>query len=89
MSDDEYTPTTDQLRYAWCYFVATGGERVARTYSSRRAAEFARWLAAHDAEVREEVALKVETMSLDVLAMHASTARAVLRRMARAIRGGQ
>ena len=89
VSDDEYTPTTGQLRHAWCHFPPPAGEPVARTVSDRRAAEFERWLAAHDAEVREEVALKVEAVTLDGLAMHANTARAVVRHMARVVRGGQ
>jgi len=39
--------------------------------------------------VREQIARKIEAVSLDGLAMHANTARAVVRHMARVVRGGQ
>lgn len=50
MPADDYTPTTKQVRRAymagmWQAFIASAGEH---------AAEFDRWLAAHDAQARAE-----------------------------------
>jgi len=51
--DDEYTPTTDEVRVAWI---------LSRDYA--HGAEFDRWLdgllAAHDAEVAERIAQAIE-----------------------------
>lgn len=41
-----------------------------------------------EAQVREQVAQEIEVVSLDGLAMHGNTARAVIRYMARIARGG-
>ena len=44
---DEYVPTTEQVRYAYA-------TRMAPVRDGERYAEFDRWLAAHDAEIREQ-----------------------------------
>ena len=49
---EEYVPTTEQVRTGY----ATGAYRFL-TGTSYSLAAFDRWLAAHDAEVREQVAL--------------------------------
>lgn len=57
----EYTPTTDEVRDAWWFHILEG---IASTAASddadwkeeRALAQFDRWLAAHDAQVREECA---------------------------------
>lgn len=47
------TPTTEDVRYAY----ATRGHA---TRDNERYAEFDAWLAAHDAEVREQTAQEIE-----------------------------
>lgn len=48
---DEYTPTTDKIRFEFLY----GGETTGITQ-----AEFDRWLAEHDREVRAEAVAVTE-----------------------------
>lgn len=53
---DEYTPTTDEVREVWVQEQdITHGEGA-----DFHAAEFDRWLAAHEAEVRERIAQDIE-----------------------------
>ena len=47
---DDFTPTTEDVRLIWI---------VSQTGCTARA-EFDRWLAAHDAEVREQTAQEIE-----------------------------
>ena len=56
MSD--YTPTTDEVRGA--YVSARSEEEFAASYLSQFEPEFDRWLAAHDAELREQIAAEIE-----------------------------
>ena len=44
---DDYTPSTEDVRESYTYFRGT-------IPTVEHAAEFDRWLAAHDAEVREQ-----------------------------------
>lgn len=56
---DTYTPTTEQVRRFW----TTDGTHVPAAKSDddiKAAAEFDRWLAAHDADTREQCAREVE-----------------------------
>jgi len=54
MSDNEYTPTTDDV------------QRASERYMTP--ADFRRWLAAHDAQVREEGARAMREAAVAVLA---------------------
>ena len=51
--DDEYTPTTHQIRIAYSY--VDGSDTVPRL----RGEAFDRWLAAHDREVVEAVVVRI------------------------------
>lgn len=57
----EYTPTTEEVRSLWWHHIlegmASNEVSLASDWKEERAlAQFDRWLAAHDAEVREECA---------------------------------
>lgn len=54
MSDNEYTPTTTQVKMDFAYL---GGRSDEEQYDGREAA-FDRWLADHDARIKSEAADK-------------------------------
>ena len=60
----DYTPTTEEVRGHFIY----GVDDLSATNTEARTAEFDRWLAAHDAEVREQAAQRVQAMRQPSLA---------------------
>ena len=71
---DDFTPTTEDVRLIWI---------VSQTGCTARA-EFDAWLAAHDAEIREQAAQQIEK----VLPFYTTRpARLALRAAAKIVRG--
>lgn len=84
MSDTEDAPTAEQVRHGcvWAYeriYPGRSGEATGRRFDL--------FLAEYTRQVREQVAREIEAVSLDGLAMHANTARAVTRYMVDVARG--
>lgn len=63
MSEQEHTPSTEQVRMAWQRNVLGEPEAVPVRVQVETAAEFDRWLAAHDAEVAERIAQAIERVA--------------------------
>jgi hypothetical protein len=61
---DEYTPTTDEVCEAYSITVIDG------SVLPERAAEFYRWLAAHEAELRERIARQLDAEQQRARAAH-------------------
>lgn len=59
---DEFVPTTEDVRLVWTDS-QTGGEYGYLDDGQQARAEFDRWLAEHDAEVREQVAQEIESVA--------------------------
>lgn len=61
MSDDDYTPSTDDVR---THYVGTVSDRATHPHEVERLRQFARWLRMHDesvrAEERERIARNIE-----------------------------
>jgi len=60
---DVYTPTDIEIRMSWIVAVVNGSRMdVAESRIETGKAEFDRWLAAHDAEVKAELVKENETL---------------------------
>ena len=57
-----YTPTTDEVRDAYGYWSDSGPHAPPD--------EFNRWLAAHDAELRAQIAAEIEARQWEVESVH-------------------
>lgn len=68
MSDNEYTPTTGMIRDRHSQYVSEAGGVADR--EAKRDADFDRWLAAHDAQVREEGATAMREAAAATLSAH-------------------
>lgn len=72
---EEYTPTTEQVKRYWLYGADAWSRGVAGLSDEpdpadgvRPSEQFDRWLAAHDAEIREQVAREIEAMHVPIAA---------------------